>query len=166
MDTAEALKQAMKALRDAEIPPELWETALPLALADIRGGIPEPRGSSGDAAASSERTSSKKARTARKGTPRRSTPKATPHDELTVLVNLPDEAALFQKIEAETGVSKTDLADLFHVEAGRVELKVPGPQLGKNTKAATMTIAALSWLVWSSPGRSIGNCPSGRSTIS
>lgn len=139
MDTAEALKKAMQALRDADIPQDLWDTALPLALADIRGGTPgKDPGSANSTGRARKSTAQKKGSASR--SPARTSAAA---EEPAVLAGLPDDDTLFKAIAAETGVSETDLADLFHIEGGRVQLKTPGRQLGSNSKAATMTIAAL-----------------------
>ena len=143
MDTAEALKRAMQALRDADIPQELWETALPLALADIRGATAAPPPvtpppASGSGPLPRKAAASKKARAPRGGARASS---AT--DEPSILIDLPDEGTLFKKVEAETGVTASDLSDLFHIESGRVQIKVPGRQLGANGKAGTITIAGL-----------------------
>lgn len=147
MDTAEALKKAMKALRDAEIPESLWETALPLALADIRGGMPGPVDAAvqppGEAV---EGSTSRLAKSASGKTTRRTATAARPTpvtDEPSILASLPAEDTVFKNIENETGVSVADLRDLFHLEGGRVQLKSASRHLGANGKAATMTIAAL-----------------------
>jgi hypothetical protein len=139
MDTAEALKKAMQALRDAEIPQELWETALPLALADIRGRVPGEPKTPTDSSPNPRKATGQKRQATASGSARA----VEVDDEPRVLDGLPDSGALFQVVAAETGVSEADLEDLFHVEGGRVQLKTPGRQLGANSKAATMTIAAL-----------------------
>ena len=56
---------------------------------------------------------------------------------------MPDEQTVFKRAETETGVSTQDLADIFHIEAGLLQIKIPSRQLGPSVKAATTTIATL-----------------------
>ena len=113
MNTTEAMKQAMQALRDAGIPEDLWPTALPLALADVRA-------SEGSAAAAAVvGTHSAKVKTAKKSAPKKAAPKPSLSSETpTALAELGDEKTLFGKIESETDVAVSDLGDLFHMQVG------------------------------------------------
>lgn len=144
MDTTEALKRAMQALRDAAIPESLWPTALPLALEDLRSGgapagaatkphAPAPLPPAGKVSKSKPKKSN--------GTPRQATAAAasTP----SVLAGIPDEQTFFSSIEKETGASVTDLSDIFHIENGQLQLKVAAKDLGTGPKHGTQTITAL-----------------------
>lgn len=139
MDTAELLKAAMDAVKAAGVPKELQAAALELAVADLRAGSGSSK-RSGNAKAKG--TSAGTTRTpAKRSASRRKTADPAPED--AVLAGLPDEAAFFRAIEKETGVSQQDLGDIFHIEAGRLELKVPSRSLGANKRAQTQTVAAL-----------------------
>jgi hypothetical protein len=60
-----------------------------------------------------------------------------------VLSRIPDETTFFKSIEKETGVSTTDLSDVFHIEDARLELKVASKDLGANKRAQAQTVTAL-----------------------
>ncbi len=142
----------MQAIKDAGIPEDLWPTALPLALADLRssngagsGNTSSPTGTRNNSegatrsdapsgAGSTQTKSRKKKRPATSGT----TP-ATPG----VLATLGDESTVFKKVCTETDVTEIHLSDIFHIEDGQVHLKIAGKNLGANKKASTTTVAAL-----------------------
>lgn len=146
MDTAQALKTAMDAVKAAGIPEELWATALPLALADLRGTAAPPTqqvtnlASEGGSASAQRRSKS-----AGQRRPTRKTATTTSKSPSTssVVEGLPEAAELFEKVAAETEVSVDDLGDVFYVEQGKLHLKVIGKNLGENKKAATATVTAL-----------------------
>ena len=60
-----------------------------------------------------------------------------------MLGDVGDADDFFASIAHETGVDDQDLRDVFHVEGGAVELKLPAKDLGDNNKAKTTTIATL-----------------------
>lgn len=138
MDTAEALKQAMKAVRDAGIPEELWPTALPLALADLRGASAgkTPTGSSTEA--NTTRTKAKKR-------PSRSSPPTKTEDGAGagVFQTVAAGADFIDRVARQTETKAEDLHDVFHIENGALHLKVLPKNLGDNDKAKTMTVTAL-----------------------
>jgi hypothetical protein len=143
MDTAEALKQAMQAVRDAEIPEELWSTALPLALADLRGST-----SGGSARPAGESTppltpSPAPARRATKGTARRNGTSSAGDSEVGIFESAATDDGFLERVAHRTGTQLEDLKDVFHVENGGLHLKVVPRNLGANDKAKTMTVTAL-----------------------
>ena len=138
MDTAEALKLAMKAVKDAGIPEEHWATALPLALADLRGasaGKP-PNGSSTET--SPTRTKAKK-RSSRSGPPTKPEDGAGAGVFQSVAVG----TDFINRVARQTETKAEDLHDVFHIENGALQLKVLPKNLGDNDKAKTMTVTAL-----------------------
>ncbi len=146
MDTSEALKQAMQAVKDAGIPEELWATALPLALADIRAaGTPTPVETDKSSADAKTSAASPAVRTPKKPAARRTAAAGggSASSAPSVLTGLPDQAELFEKVSAETGVSTADLGDVFHVENGELEIKVISKNIGSNKSAGTKNLAAL-----------------------
>jgi hypothetical protein len=146
MDTAEALKKAMQAIKDAGIPESMWETALPLALADVRGAVvavaPATPPPDVVTAASAKGTSQspKKKRAPKKPSSSSNGDSAT---MLSVLSGLPEQDELFKKIANETDVKVQDLGDVFYVEDGQLHLKVASKKLGDSTSGSVKTIAAL-----------------------
>jgi hypothetical protein len=134
VDTATALKQAMQAVRDAGIPEELWPTALPLALADLRrenGPSSDPLGGAAP----------KRPRPARK--PARPTNvSAAPRAE-RVLNSVAAESTFLETVARQTETDVGDLRDVFHIDGGRLQLKVLSKDLGDNDKNKTMTVTAL-----------------------
>lgn len=139
MDTAEALKLAMAAIKEAGIPESLWPTALPLALDDLRGkhaaSPAKPPHDKPAKASKANKTATKSA----KSSPR---PTAAPAGD-AVLATIPDETTFFKSIEKETGVPVSDLADVFHVDAGKLEFKLASKDLGTGSKQGTQSITAL-----------------------
>ena len=137
MDTTELIKKAMEAVKAAGVPKELQATALELAVSDLRGSRPDK---------AHDRSGPQRARPSATKKPRSRKPsKSRSSTDLnnTVLSTVPDEAAFFGAIEKETGVSRRDLADVFHIENGRLEIKVASRNLGDNKKAQTKTVTAL-----------------------
>jgi hypothetical protein len=137
MDTAEALKRAMQAVREAGIPEELWPTALPLALADLRGGSPS---------SSASDPPSKRGGTKAKPTKRaaRSKPSVKPGDDVVSVFKMAaTEGGFLDRVARQTETSAEDLRDVFHVENGELHLKVLSKDLGDNDKAKTKTVTAL-----------------------
>ncbi len=139
MNTTEALKQAMQAVKDAGIPEELWPTALPLALADLRGisVTPAPTGSSNGGNETATRAAKKRAR--------KLPSPAKPDDggPAGVFEKAASEADFLDRVARQTETSAEDLRDVFHVEKGELHLKVLSKDLGDNDKAKTMTVTAL-----------------------
>ena len=133
----------MKALRDAEVPESLWATALPLALADVRRGEPPSAGASDEPRNKDSTSRTPKPAGKRPKKSNATSRSVTVPEEPPILASLPDEKEIFASVERETGVPVTDLGDLFHVENGRLEVKVPGRDLGANKKAGSQTITAL-----------------------
>lgn len=138
VDTAEALKQAMQAVKDAGIPEDLWPTALPLALADLRGTLATttPAGSSNwrneTGTQSTKRTSKS-----------RSASKTEDGSEAGVFHSAAVEPDFLDRVAHQTETNVTDLRDVFHTEDGELHLKVPSKDLGDNDKAKTRTVTAL-----------------------
>jgi len=129
----------MQAVKDAGIPEDLWPTALPLALADLRG-----------ASASSSQTGSSGRRSV---TGTKSTKRALKSSSSTRTDDDGDEAGVFRtaavdadfldKVARQTETNVTDLRDVFHIEDGELHLKVLPKELGDNDKAKTRTVTAL-----------------------
>lgn len=145
MDTAEALKKTMDAIREAEIPESLWNTVFPLALADVRGEAP-PAGGSRDTASTGGGATTTTSSPRRKPKPKPSGGTSGTSGVDTsdaVLSNVGDQDELFASIAAETDVSVEDLGDVFFVNGGKLQLKVAGKDLGDNMKAQTMTVTSL-----------------------
>ena len=144
VNTASALKQAMKAVKDAGIPEELWSTALPLALADIRGTVGSAGAPPAAATAAQPVTAPATKKKAAKTRPRNGSALASSAlAASSVLTGLPDQAAFFKKVSTETGVTVADLGDVFHIQGGQLELKVVSKDLGLSNKASVETITAL-----------------------
>jgi hypothetical protein len=146
LDTTEAFRIAMKVLRDAEVPESLWPTALPLplALADLRGVLRAKVSSANVNDRAPAKGAPKRSNKAKSKPKNPSSQRATSaSDALSILIALPDEDALFKAVEKETQVSVSDLADLFHVEAGAPHIKAPSKDLGSTKKAGAQTITAL-----------------------
>ena len=143
MDTGELLKAAMEAVKAAGVPKELQATALELAVADLRASS----GSRGASPAAKQPRAAKATSTgATNGAAKRAAPRkksAATSPEHAVLQRVPDETSFFKAIEKETGVSLQDLGDIFHIDGGSLELKVPSRSLGANKRAQTQTVAAL-----------------------
>lgn len=140
VDTTELLKAAMDAVRAAGVPKELQGAALELAVADLRAHGTRVKAGGGAPPTKREAPGSAGTR------PRKTAATAPRHDSATeegVLSHIPADASFFKAIEKETGVSTTDLSDIFHVDDGRLELKVPSKDLGTNKRAQTQTVTAL-----------------------
>lgn len=130
----------MEAVKAAGVPKELQATALELAVADLRAGRvpgkkavaekPTPVPSSNRSSKAAKKPSSGRANTEAATAP-------------SVLSRISDESTFFKGIENETRVPSSDLADIFHIDGGNVELKVPSRSLGANKRAQTQTLTAL-----------------------
>jgi hypothetical protein len=136
MDTAELLRKAWQAVIESGVPAEVQGVALRIAADDVRAKVgPTPsRGSRAD----DEKPAKKRPRMS--GAP---TAPASDGDAQSILSNLGETDRLFAAIAHETEVDEQDLRDVFHVEGGVLELKVPGKDLGDSVKAKAMTITAL-----------------------
>lgn len=130
----------MEAVKAAGVPKELQAAALELAVADLRASAAS--GKKGPAAAT-KRTRAPGG--ASKAGTKRPAPRQRPDSatEDSVLSRLPDESTFLKAIEKETGVSTKDLADIFHIDDGRLELKIASKSLGANKRAQTQTVTAL-----------------------
>jgi hypothetical protein len=142
MDTTDLLKQAMAAVKAADIPEELQATALQLAVADLRRAGEQSRKDAGKSARRGATVMTKPPRTPSK---RQASPRtgATEGPQDGVLARVPDEASFFSAIEKETGVAVADLQDIFHVDDGRLAVKVASKDLGASKKAMAQTVTAL-----------------------
>jgi hypothetical protein len=116
------------------VPPDVQGIALKAAVDDIRGAS--------DTLADGTQATGTPEPAKRKATPPRTAPSAKGGSQ-AILGDVGDADAFFAAIAHETDVDEQDLRDVFHVEDGAVELKVPAKNLGTNSKAKTMTIAAL-----------------------
>jgi uncharacterized membrane protein len=135
MDTVELLKTAWEAVVKSGVPAEVQGIALKAAIDDIRGSSPL---APGDTTPASDRKP-----TTRRAAP--ASPTSSPRNggSKAILNDVGDGNSFFAAIARETGVVEQDLRDVFHVESGTVELKVPAKSLGANNTAKTVTIAAL-----------------------
>jgi hypothetical protein len=142
MDTTNLLKEAMAAVKAAGIPDALQATALQLAVADLRSTEEQPitNASKGKTSRKPAPTKSERKPSKRTSAVRKSTPTAS-ND--CILSQIPDGSKFFSAIEKETGVPVSDLHDIFHVDIGRLELKVASKDLGKSKKAMSQTVTAL-----------------------
>lgn len=140
MDTSEALRKAMQAVKDAGIPEDLWPTALPLALADLRGNIGAP----GAGVARTEISSGKSpgGKSTSRGASSQNRVAQNGHEPSTfaVAASSPD---FLDRIARQTGTNLDDLRDVFHIEGDALDLKVPSKGLGATDKAKTKTLTAL-----------------------
>ena len=135
MDTTELLKKAWEAVVNSGVPSELQGIALTAAVDDLRGLNPASPASTPPAGGRTPIT--------RKATSARSASPSASQGSQSILDDVGGADEFFRAIAHETGVNEQDLRDVFHVEGGAVELKVPAKNLGANTKAKTVTIAAL-----------------------
>jgi hypothetical protein len=141
MDTTEVMKLAMQALRDSGVPKDLWPTALPLAIADLRRGEGPAVHATQTAPANPSPPTPAKVNAKKKNSGRPAAPAAAAGP--AVLSSLPGEDEFLKRLEKETGVSIADLADIFHIDNGKLDFKVASKDLGPGPKPGTQTIAAL-----------------------
>lgn len=139
MNTTEALKQAMQAVKDAEIPEDLWPTALPLALADLRRSSTSNKG---DGSADRRRTT-----TRRPVKKRASKPSPSGKTDVDSEAGLFETAAIgkdfLDRVAHQTDTNLEDLRDVFHVEDHKLQLKILPRNLGETDRAKVMTVTAL-----------------------
>jgi hypothetical protein len=151
-DITSHVQQTMTALRDGGVPESLWPTAFPLVFEVVLNGAPAASHTQSDSHLSlaakkdppDDAPASKKAvksKTKRIGAVRQAP--ARSGAEPGVLSSLPDQETLFASIERETTVPVEDLRDVFHVENGQLEIKVPSRDLGPNSKVIHETMTSL-----------------------
>lgn len=138
MDTAQALKQAMQAVKEAGIPEELWPTALPLALADLRRA-PEGNPTTGSSTEGNNMGTKPMRRPSKSASSRKSDGDGGTGVFQTVAI----EADFLERVARQAETNVDDLRDVFHIESGALQLKVLSKDLGDNDKAKTMTVTAL-----------------------
>lgn len=115
---------------------------LPLAIEDLRRGDAAPPAQQNPAASTSVPQTAKGVKVkAKKANGNRQAPVAS--SEPSILATMPDEATLFKAIEKETSVPVGELSDIFHLENGRLEIKVAAKDLGTGSLSGTRTITAL-----------------------
>lgn len=143
MDTATALKLAMQAVKDAGIPEELWATALPMALADLRATTGSAPGGGGTSAPPQGNGRSGTSPGGKRSTQKKASPPNNSSAQINVLSSFGEQDAIFKKVAAETEVSEDDLGDVFHIDGGSLDLKVISKNLGGSKATSMRTVAAL-----------------------
>ena len=135
-ETVELLRRSLAAVEDANVPPDLRPAALRIAADDLRNRTSQQTPTSalrGDIVPGSA---------VKNGAGAVQRPEAGGNGD-GVLGNLPEMGDFFSAIERETGVTVSDLSDVFLIEDGRLELKIRSKDLGANKGAQTQTVTAL-----------------------
>jgi hypothetical protein len=149
MNTADALRRAMQAVKDADIPEDLWPIALPLALADLRDNSAAVDSSTrNDSAARAPKQSQHSGGIPKKPVkrpPRPAAPfsKAGVGSQTGIFETVAAAPEFLERVSKQTGVDIGDIKDVFHIESGALQLKVLGKDLGATDKPKTKTVTAL-----------------------
>lgn len=140
VDTAEALKKAIQAVKDAELPETLWSTAFPLAFADIRG---KPKSTGARSKPAHEKSSYPETAPS---TPQRtdeSNSAAQNDGAPSILTTAASTPNFLEKVADHTGARLDDLNKVFTTAKGTLSLEVKVDRLGKTRKDKVMTVTAL-----------------------
>lgn len=142
MAVSETLKQAWTAVEDADLPEKLHEVAfreavrlltpaLALAVPSVPPAPPPARparsGPGGDTSGS--------------GGSGGGSPNGTAGGVSE------SEDVIFERVEAQTGVSRAKLAELVHLDDDHLKVSIPGIKLGKNNAEKTRAIAQILTIV-------------------
>jgi len=133
MQADEILAEAWKAVQKSKVPEHLQAVALQEAVSLISGRAGEPIGRGGSNGTGTQRTRAKAGPT-----------KRTKADDSSGSGTTPDEKAFFANLAKESGVSETDLRDVFELHPdGTVSVQVATKDLGPSKQAQTRTVVAL-----------------------
>lgn len=142
MEVSETLKKAWAAVEDAGLPDKIHEVAFREA---VRLLVPVPVVTAAPAGAPRVSGQTGKSGSTGGGAGTGGSGGGGSNDDGTKITEAED--AIFHKVEMHTGVSRTKLEELVHLDDGVLKISIPGLRLGKNNADKTRAIAQIITIV-------------------
>ncbi len=141
MEVSETLKKAWAAVEDADVPDKIHETAFKEAVRLLSPAqvVAAPAAPTPGVSTHGGNTASKSGNTTASGS------SGGPNgDDSNITAT---EGELFAKVETQTGVDRSKLEEIVHLDNGALKVSIPGIKLGKNNAEKTRAIAQIITIV-------------------